>query len=173
MELWLYRLYLSPREKPTFRKATLTVSPRNDTWETSAEIRYWWRITTLICVVLLIGWKFLSTNQGQQIFWNFYTRFSDFISRRNRWWHRETAAVFSGLLYLIIGVIVNSDARERHKGKAGTRLEYKTTENVCPVIEPWIHTLKKENSCCLWRPLSPSHCLDAWIMRWETAREII
>ena len=34
----------------------LLVSPPNDFWETSAEIPYWWRITTQIWVVLLIGW---------------------------------------------------------------------------------------------------------------------
>ena len=33
------------------------VSPRNDVWETSTEIPYWWPITTLIWVVLLIGWR--------------------------------------------------------------------------------------------------------------------
>ena len=27
------------------------VSPPNDAWETSAEIPYWWRVTTKICVV--------------------------------------------------------------------------------------------------------------------------
>ena len=31
-----------------------TVFPRNDVWETSAEIPYWWRVTTQIWVVLLI-----------------------------------------------------------------------------------------------------------------------
>ena len=30
-------------------------SPRNDVWGTSAEIPYWWRVTTQIWVVLLIG----------------------------------------------------------------------------------------------------------------------
>ena len=94
--------------------------------------------------MLLIGGKFPSTNQRHYLdlesdtssVWNFCTGFSDVISRRNRWWHWEISAVFSGLLYLIFGIVVNSDARERHKGKAGTRLEYKTTENVCLVIEP-------------------------------------
>jgi len=33
------------------------VSPPNDVWETSAEIPYWWRVTTLIWVALLIGWS--------------------------------------------------------------------------------------------------------------------
>ena len=32
------------------------VSPRNDFWGASAEIPYWWRVTTQIWVVLLIGW---------------------------------------------------------------------------------------------------------------------
>ena len=36
------------------------VSPTNDVWETSAEIPYWWRITTQIWVVLLIGCYFAS-----------------------------------------------------------------------------------------------------------------
>ena len=31
------------------------VYPRNEVWETSAEIAYWWRVTTQIWVVLLIG----------------------------------------------------------------------------------------------------------------------
>ena len=31
------------------------VSSRNEVWETSAEVPYWWRITTQIRVVLLIG----------------------------------------------------------------------------------------------------------------------
>ena len=30
--------------------------PRNDVWERRAKIPYWWRITTQIWVVLLIGW---------------------------------------------------------------------------------------------------------------------
>ena len=39
------------------------VFPPNDVWETSAEIPYWWRVTTQIWVVLLIGCFFFSTNQ--------------------------------------------------------------------------------------------------------------
>ena len=31
------------------------VFPRNDVWETSAEIPYWWRVTTQTWIVLLIG----------------------------------------------------------------------------------------------------------------------
>ena len=31
------------------------IAPRNDVWQTSAEIPYWWRVTTQIWVVLLIG----------------------------------------------------------------------------------------------------------------------
>ena len=32
-----------------------TFSPRNDVWETSAEIPYWWRVATQTWIVLLIG----------------------------------------------------------------------------------------------------------------------
>ena len=46
----------SMRKQPTFNLATLPlVSPPNDVWETSAKIPYWWRVTTQISVVLLIG----------------------------------------------------------------------------------------------------------------------
>ena len=66
------------------------VSPPNDVWETSAEIPYWWPVTTQICVVLLIGWiKFPSGTINQKhypdmgsdgsLVWNFCTRFSDVI----------------------------------------------------------------------------------------------
>ena len=46
-----------------------TVCPRNDVWATSAEIPYWWRVTTQIWVVLLIGraaWE-ISFNQSQAL----------------------------------------------------------------------------------------------------------
>ena len=34
------------------------VSPqKKDVWETSLEMTYWWRVTTLIWVMLLIGWS--------------------------------------------------------------------------------------------------------------------
>ena len=39
------------------------VFPRNDVWETSADIPFWWRVTTQIWVVLQMGWKLASTNQ--------------------------------------------------------------------------------------------------------------
>jgi len=39
------------------------VSPQNDVWETTAEIPYWWWVTIQVWVVLLIGWKFASSNQ--------------------------------------------------------------------------------------------------------------
>ena len=41
---------------PHFATPSL-ICPRNDIWETSAEIPYWWRVTTQIWAVLLIGWK--------------------------------------------------------------------------------------------------------------------
>ena len=42
-----------------------TVSPQNDVWETSAEIPYWWRVTTQIWVVLLTGWNKFPTRNYQ------------------------------------------------------------------------------------------------------------
>ena len=47
-------MYSSLRKQPIFGGLPL-FSPRNDVWETSAEIPYWWRITPQIWVVLLIG----------------------------------------------------------------------------------------------------------------------
>ena len=83
----------SVRKRPTFRNVT-TGFPRNDVWETNAEIPFWWRDSTKIWVVLLIGWKFSSTNQKHypdlgsdaSSVWNFCTRFSNVISRGNQWW---------------------------------------------------------------------------------------
>ena len=39
------------------------VFPRNDVRATTVEIPYWWRVTTQIWVVLLIGWSKFQTNQ--------------------------------------------------------------------------------------------------------------
>ena len=62
---------------------------RNDVRETSAEIPYWWRVTTQIWLVLLIGWNkyFPRSTTNQKHYpdlgsdassaWNFYARFSD------------------------------------------------------------------------------------------------
>ena len=43
-------------EKSRHFATTSLVSPSNDVWGTSSEIPYWWRVTTQISVVLLIGW---------------------------------------------------------------------------------------------------------------------
>ena len=91
------------------------VSPRNDFWETSAEIPYWWRVTAQIWAVLLIGWSKFSTNQkhypdlGSEAssVWNFWARFSDVFSRGDHRWRGEMSAVFSGY---------------RDKGKVWSRL---------------------------------------------------
>ena len=67
---------------------------------------YWWSITSLIWQVLLIGratWE-ICFNQSETLprscllsdtswVWNFYTRFSDVISRRNQCWRSEISAV--------------------------------------------------------------------------------
>ena len=41
------------------------VSPRNDVCGRSEEIPYWWRVTTKIWVVLLIGWSKFSSWHNQ------------------------------------------------------------------------------------------------------------
>ena len=80
------------------------VSQRNDFWETSAEIPYWWRVTSHIWVVLLIGWKSASFSQKHypdlrsetSSVWNFFVRSSDVISRENHRRRGKMSAVFSG-----------------------------------------------------------------------------
>ena len=74
--------------------------------ETSAEIPYWWRVTTQIWLVLLVvsRGKFASANHmhlpdlgsDASSVWNFCARFSDVISRGNQWWRCEMLVVFSG-----------------------------------------------------------------------------
>ena len=57
--------------------------------ETCAKIPYWWRVTFKISVVLVIGWKFPSSNQKHDpdlgsdasTVWNFCACFSHVISR--------------------------------------------------------------------------------------------
>ena len=43
------------------------VSLQKDVWETDAEIPHWRHVNTQIGVVLLIGWKFASTNQSEAL----------------------------------------------------------------------------------------------------------
>ena len=43
----------------------LLVSSRNDVWETSAGIPYWWPVTTQIWVMLLIGWSKFPSQHDQ------------------------------------------------------------------------------------------------------------
>ena len=59
------------------------VFPRNDVWETNAERPYYWRVTTQIWVMFLIGWSKLSANKklysdlgSVASLWNFFARFS-------------------------------------------------------------------------------------------------
>ena len=69
------------------KQPTLVVSPPNDVWETSAEIPYWWRVTTQIWVVLLIGLAAsqIYFNHPASSVWNFCARFSDVIWWGNQW----------------------------------------------------------------------------------------
>ena len=71
--------------------------------ESSAEISYFWRVTSQSMMVLLIGFRFVSSNQKHyrplgsdaSSVWSFCARFSNVISRGNQWWRREISAVFS------------------------------------------------------------------------------
>ena len=72
------------------------VSPRNDVWEKSVEVPYWWLVTTQIWVLLLIGraaWE-IWFNQSESLpdlgsdassVWNFCALFSDVIWWGNQW----------------------------------------------------------------------------------------
>ena len=51
------------------------IFPPNDVWETSVEIPYWWRVTTQIWVVLLIG----------RVAWEIYFNKSEALPRSG-WW---------------------------------------------------------------------------------------
>ena len=43
------------------------IPPRNNVWETIARIPYWWRDTSQVWVVLLIGWsKFPSRHEQSE-----------------------------------------------------------------------------------------------------------
>ena len=65
---------------------------------------HWWRFTTQVWAVLLIGWSKFSTNQKHypdlgsdtSSVWNFCARFSDVTSWGNRLVASRNAAVFSG-----------------------------------------------------------------------------
>ena len=45
------------------------VSPRNDVWETSAGIPYWWCVTIQIWVALLIGWSTAQPIRSKALIW--------------------------------------------------------------------------------------------------------
>ena len=64
---------------------------KNDIWEMSTEIPYWWRVTTQIWVVLLIGWsKFpMWHNQSEAL------PRSDSGSENGKYLHSVTATMFS------------------------------------------------------------------------------
>ena len=84
------------------------VSPRNDVWETSAEIPYWWRVSSQTCVVRLISWKVVPTNQKHypdlggdaSSVRNLCSLLSNVISRENQWWCCKMSIVFLRLLKL-------------------------------------------------------------------------
>ena len=73
------------------------VSLWNDVWEMTTEIPHWQCVTTQIWVMLLIGWKFASSNQKHypglvsdtSSVWNSCGCFSDVTSWGNQWWRQE------------------------------------------------------------------------------------
>ena len=82
---------------------------RNECPETSAEIPYWWRVTTQIWVVPLIGWSEFSTCTTNQRHYTYpdlggdassvWARFADVIWRGNQKWSCEMSAVFAVYFY--------------------------------------------------------------------------
>ena len=97
-EFVLYQGKEGRKTRSDWHLATLPlVSLPNDVWETNADIPYWWRVTTQIWVVLLIGWTQIShaarsirsTTQikgsDASSVWNFCARSSDVIWRGNQW----------------------------------------------------------------------------------------
>ena len=48
---------LAWKKKADIHDATTGIPSKKDIWETSLEMTYWWFVTTLIWVVLLIGWS--------------------------------------------------------------------------------------------------------------------
>ena len=64
-----------------------TVFQQNDVWETSTEIPYWWRVTTQVWVVLLIG-------HAASAVWNF----SGYQAPLLNWNHLDDKIPFSSFL---------------------------------------------------------------------------
>ena len=88
--------FVSLRKQLTFRDAwPQLVYSRNDIWATGAEISSWWRFTTHIWVVLLIGWsKFFSRHDQSEADlggntsseWNFFALSFRSTSFRGIFW---------------------------------------------------------------------------------------
>ena len=84
---WIWFLFTCLAWENSRHLATLPlVSPPNDVWETSEEIPYWWRVTTQIWVVLLIGWNKFPTRHDQ----------SEAL-RRSGWWRVNSSFLRSCL----------------------------------------------------------------------------
>ena len=100
--LWKWLGFMLKNSQPFMMR--LMVFPHNDIWEKSTEIPYWWHIITQIWVVLLIGWKFASSNPkpypdlGSNVssVGNLCACFPDIILQGNQSCHHKISAVFSG-----------------------------------------------------------------------------
>ena len=86
----------------------------NDAWWTSKEIPYWWRVTTQIWVMPLIGWSKFPTRLYQSealprsgkwyvISMEILRSFLKVISRGNQWQRREMSAFFWGFSIYSVG----------------------------------------------------------------------
>ena len=81
------------------------VSLGNGIWGSSAKIPYWWRVTSLILILLwlVVPWgQLATTNQKRYLdlgsfassVWNFFVCSTDVILARNQWLRREIWTVF-------------------------------------------------------------------------------
>lgn len=96
----------------SLRGEPLLISPRNDVWEASAEISYWWCFTTQIWEALQNCLKVCfhpirSTKHYSELRsdtssdWNFCGRSPEVILRGKQWWRSEMSALLSDLVQMI------------------------------------------------------------------------
>ena len=109
------------QENSRYFATTLLVSLRNDVWGTSAEIPFWWQVTTQIWVVLLIA-NFSRGTTNQKYYpdmgsdtssvRNFCSRSTDVILRGNQWWRHDLFPLATteqlGNIYVIFDIRVSA-----------------------------------------------------------------
>ena len=92
MENYKCRGKCSIRKQPTFARRPLFFPryPRNDVWETTVEVSYWWCVTIQIYVVLLIGWSKFPLRHGQKVRINDYSDLGSDMSSVWNFWARSS-----------------------------------------------------------------------------------